>query len=130
MKGSKVTGTNLVKLIAGQSDRLTIDNVNECFEKLGDIVMSLMESEYIPDDTEIVIPHLGRIKLRKVKGKKIGDKGFSKKYQEYYLYAYDTPDTTHPFFAFSKTIKQARKEASKKKWYREHGGEQKKWQSV
>ena len=119
----RLTTTDIVELIAKKSN-LTKSQVRECLQEFAELYKSLMASDNTPSDFTMPLPYVGTFKLKKYKGMKKGstykipdwDNGGSiiKVAEE------DRPDFNLPVFVVKPEIREARKEASKRQWYREH----------
>ena len=119
----RLTTKDIITLVAQQSS-LTKAQVEECFRTYAELYMSLLGSENTPNDFTMPLPYIGTFKMRKYEGMKKGstykipdwDNGGSiiKVAEE------DRPDFNLPVFVVKPEIRESRKEASKRQWYREH----------
>ena len=119
----RLTTTDIVELIAKKSN-LTKSQVQECFQEFAELYKSLMASENTPSDFTMPLPYIGTFKLKKYKGMKKGSTykigNFKKGILETVIVEEDQPDFNLPFFVVKPEIRESRKEASKKQWYKEH----------
>ena len=61
-----INGTDLEKAIA-KSSSLTQMQAKELFRALGEVIESLAESPNTPPNLEVVVPHIGKFKIKKKK---------------------------------------------------------------
>jgi hypothetical protein len=120
---ARLTVEDVVSLIAKGSD-LTKDQVTECFRGYANLYISLMESDNTPSDFTIPLPYIGTFKLKKYQGKKkgstykIGD--FRTGEMRTVVVEEDQPDFNLPYFVVKPAIRESRKDASKRRWIKEH----------
>ena len=119
----RLTKEDIVELIAKKST-LTKAQVQECFFEFAEFYKALMASENTPSDFTMPLPYIGTFKLKKYKGMKKGSTykmgNFTKGALETKIVEEDQPDFNLPYFVVKPEIRDSRKEASKKQWFKEH----------
>ena len=118
----RLTTEDIIELIAKKST-LTKSQVRECFTEFADLYKALMGSDNTPEDFTMPLPYVGTFKLKKYKGMKKGSTykigTFEKGNLETRVVEEDQPDFNLPTFNVKPEIREMRKEASKRRWYKD-----------
>lgn len=109
---NRITKPSIIKAVAGMT-RISQDDVELVYDAFMKVFHDLLLMETCPDEIKIPFPEMGKIVLKKRKGKKAGSTYYRTVGQvgttERYLHTLkeDKPDYCVPFFEFSPKFRDA-----------------------